>query len=146
MRSTPLVSSGCSGELTPRTSPRRSVCSIRRSRSGAALRSSTFATRSSHRARFVAWRKLHVIALEEHLAAKVELGNPEAVVPELQRLVDAFPFRERLRMQLMVALHRSGRSVEALPTYIEWRRILTDSWDIEPGPAIRQLWDASFNG
>jgi DNA-binding SARP family transcriptional activator len=85
--------------------------------------------------------ELHIIALEEHLAAKVELGNPEAVVPELQRLVDAFPFRERLRMQLMDALHRSGRSVEALSTYVEWRRILTDSWDIEPGPAIRQLWD-----
>jgi DNA-binding SARP family transcriptional activator len=85
--------------------------------------------------------ELHIIALEEHLAAKVELGSPEAVVPELQRLVDAFPFRERLRMQLMVALHRSGRSVEALSTYVEWRRVLTESWEIEPGLAIRHLWD-----
>jgi DNA-binding SARP family transcriptional activator len=43
-------------------------------------------------------------------------------------------------MQLMVALHRSGRSVEALSSYLDWRRTLTDAWGIEPGRAIQQLW------
>jgi DNA-binding SARP family transcriptional activator len=85
--------------------------------------------------------ELRVSALEELLAAKLELGECDAVVPELQRLVDGSPYRESLRMQLMVALHRSGRSVEALSTYVEWRRTLLDSWGIEPGRAIRQLWD-----
>jgi hypothetical protein len=41
----------------------------------------------------------------------------------------------------MVALHRSGRSVEALSSYLDWRRTLTDSWGLEPGRAIQQLWD-----
>ena len=85
--------------------------------------------------------ELHVTALEELLAAKLELGAFDAVVPELQRLVDGNPFRERLRMQLMVALHRSGRSVEALSSYAEWRRTLVESWDMEPGREIRELRD-----
>ena len=80
-------------------------------------------------------------ALEELLGSKLELGLCETLVPELQRLVDANPFRERLRMLLMVALHRTGRSVDALTTYATWRRTVTEVWGIEPGRAIRQLWD-----
>ena len=83
--------------------------------------------------------ELHASAREELLVAKLELGGHEAVLPELQRLVAAFPFRERLRMQLMIALHQAGRSVEALTTYAEWQRTLMESWGIEPGQAIRQL-------
>jgi DNA-binding SARP family transcriptional activator len=82
--------------------------------------------------------ELQVSALEELLAAKLELGSC-AVVPELQQLVDGFPFREGLRVQLMVALHRSGRSVDALATYAEWRRILDESWGMEPSHAIQQV-------
>jgi DNA-binding SARP family transcriptional activator len=85
--------------------------------------------------------ELRVDALEELLAAKLELGAGAALVPELERLVDGFPLREQLRMQLMVALHRSGRSVEALGSYVDWRRTLIDAWGIEPGCAIRQVWD-----
>jgi DNA-binding SARP family transcriptional activator len=85
--------------------------------------------------------ELHVLAFEELLAAKLELGASEAIVPELQRLVDGFPFRERLRMQLMVALHRSGRSVEALAAYVDWRGTLETTCGIEPGSLIRQVWD-----
>ena len=85
--------------------------------------------------------ELHVSALEELFAAKLELGACAAVVPELQRLVQGFPLREQLRMQLMLALYRSGRSVEALASYDDWRRTLMNSWSLEPGRDIRQLWD-----
>lgn len=83
--------------------------------------------------------ELHVWALEELLASKLELGESDAVVPELQRLVGRFPFRERLRMGLMIALHQTGRSVEAMVTYSEWTQILSDSWGIDPGGDIQQL-------
>jgi DNA-binding SARP family transcriptional activator len=83
--------------------------------------------------------ELRAIAYEELIAVKLELGAGVAVVPELQRLVADFPLRERLRMQLMVALHRTGRSVEALTSYDDWCRTLMESWSIEPGHAIRQL-------
>jgi DNA-binding SARP family transcriptional activator len=85
--------------------------------------------------------ELRVDALEELLSAKLELGAGTAVVPALRRLVDESPYRERPRMQLMVALHRSGRSVEALSSYLDWRRTLMDSWGIEPGRDIQQLWN-----
>ena len=64
-----------------------------------------------------------------------------AVLPELQRLVFDFPLREQFRIHLMVALHRSGRSVEALSTYLDWRQTLEATWDLEPGQAIQRLWD-----
>ena len=85
--------------------------------------------------------ELRVYALEELIDAKLELGACATVVPELQRLVHDFPLREALRMHLMVALHRSGRSVEALSTYLDWRETLKSSWDLEPGQTIQQLWD-----
>jgi DNA-binding SARP family transcriptional activator len=44
-------------------------------------------------------------------------------------------------MQLMLALYRSGRSVEALASYDDWCRTLKDSWSVEPGRDIRQLLD-----
>ena len=83
--------------------------------------------------------ELHVLALEERVAAQLELGAHAAVVPQLQQLVLGFPFRERLRHQLMLALHLSGRTVEALATYESWRCLLVESWAIEPGAEIEQL-------
>ena len=40
----------------------------------------------------------------------------------------------------MIALHRTGRTVEALGEYAGWRRLLAESWEIEPGHAIQQVW------
>jgi len=85
--------------------------------------------------------ELHVCALEELIEAKIEQGAYTAVLPELQRLVFDFPLREQFRMHLMVALHRSGRSVEALSTYLDWRQTLEATWDLEPGQAIQRLLD-----
>lgn len=39
----------------------------------------------------------------------------------------------------MIALHQTGRSVEAMVTYSEWKQTLSDSWGIDPGGAIQQL-------
>jgi DNA-binding SARP family transcriptional activator len=98
------------------------------------LRYETFAQAAIRRL-----EELHVLALEELLGAKVELGAANSVVPELLLLVDVFPFRERLRVLLMVALYRSGRSVEALMVHASWRRLLQESWGLEPGREIEQL-------
>ena len=71
--------------------------------------------------------ELRVCAYEELFAVKLELGDEAMLVPELQRLVDSFPYRERLRMQLVVALHRSGRAIEASAMHSDWRRIVAES-------------------
>jgi hypothetical protein len=49
------------------------------------------------------------------------------------------PYREHLRGQLMVALYRSGRQVDALESYREGRAALVEGLGIEPAPALQDL-------
>jgi DNA-binding SARP family transcriptional activator len=52
-------------------------------------------------------------ALEARMDADLALGREAQVAGELESLVDANPFRERFRAQLMLALYRAGRQGEA---------------------------------
>jgi DNA-binding SARP family transcriptional activator/tetratricopeptide (TPR) repeat protein len=51
----------------------------------------------------------------------------------------AHPFDERLRSALMMALHRSGRTVDALAHYHSLRRVLADELGIEPESSTRAV-------
>ncbi len=86
--------------------------------------------------------ELRLYALELHIAAQLELGLHARVVVELGELVAAHPFRERLREQLMLALYRDGRQVEALDVYRRTREEFGAELGIEPGPALRKLQQA----
>ena len=77
--------------------------------------------------------------LEERIEADLALGRQMDLVPELEKLVDAHPLRERFRGQLMLALYRAGRQAEALDAYQDARRALVDELGIEPGPALQEL-------
>ena len=83
--------------------------------------------------------ELRVTAEEELVAAELELGRHAELVPRIEELVARHPLRERLRGQLMVALYRSGRQVEALAAFKEARRTLVEELGIEPGQALRAL-------
>ena len=67
-------------------------------------------------------------------------GSPPAttdgLVAELTALADAEPLRERPRALLMAALAATGRQVEALRVYDDFRRLLGDELGIEPSPAL----------
>jgi DNA-binding SARP family transcriptional activator/ABC-type branched-subunit amino acid transport system substrate-binding protein len=78
-------------------------------------------------------------ALEDRIEADLALGEHAALVAELESLVRDHPLRERLHLQLMLALYRSGRQAEALEHYQSARRALIDRLGIEPGPALREL-------
>jgi predicted ATPase/DNA-binding SARP family transcriptional activator len=78
-------------------------------------------------------------AVEGLTEARLRLGEHRLLVPDLQELVREYPFRERLLGQLMVALHRSGRSTEALRAYREGRRIFGEELGTEPGKALQNL-------
>jgi YVTN family beta-propeller protein len=82
---------------------------------------------------------LHLAALEERIEADLGLGRHTDVVSELEQLVRRHPLRERLRGQLMLALYRAGRQVEALEVYRDRRRKLADALGLEPGPTLQQL-------
>ena len=83
--------------------------------------------------------ELRQVALEERIAAELELGEHAHVVPELESLVARHPLRERLHALLMLALYRSGRQADALEAFATARRRLTDELGIEPGPELREL-------
>jgi DNA-binding SARP family transcriptional activator len=86
--------------------------------------------------------ELHLAALEERIAADLALGRHGELVPELEALVAAHPYRERLRREHMLALYRSGRQAEALDAYRQARRTLVGELGIEPGHELQALEQA----
>ena len=83
--------------------------------------------------------ELHHGALEERIAADLEHGRHAELLPELEALVAAHPYRERLRRVYMLALYRSGRQADALEVYRHARRTLVDELGIEPGAELQEL-------
>jgi DNA-binding SARP family transcriptional activator len=83
--------------------------------------------------------ELRTATLEDLIEARLLLGAGAELVPELEQLIDDYPFRERLRGQLMLALYRGGRQADALEAYQATRRTLVDELGIEPGAPLRQL-------
>ncbi|HKY23895.1 MAG TPA: BTAD domain-containing putative transcriptional regulator [Gaiella sp.] len=89
--------------------------------------------------------ELRLATLEERIATDVELGHPADVVAELEALVGTHPLRERLWLLLMHALHRAGRSAEALQAFTDARTAL-DELGIEPGDELRRLQGEILRG
>jgi DNA-binding SARP family transcriptional activator len=77
--------------------------------------------------------------LEWRIDADLHLGRHEELITDLRRLRSAYPARERLHEQLMLALYRSGRQAEALAAYLGARRWLISELGVEPGLALRRL-------
>jgi predicted ATPase/DNA-binding SARP family transcriptional activator len=97
-----------------------------------------------------AWLRGDVARIEElrrradELWADVQLalGRHELSVDDLARAVEAEPLREHRWEQLMLALYRCGRQVDALRAFQDVRHTLTEELGIEPSPALRALEQA----
>ena len=83
--------------------------------------------------------ELRLQALEEKLAAELELGQHVGVVTELETLTRTHPLRERLWGELMLALYRSHRQGEALAAFDRARTILREDLGIDPSHDLRTL-------
>src|SRR4029079_12845961 len=83
--------------------------------------------------------EMRLLAIEQRAEADLELGRAAEIVDELEGLVGAHPFRERLWRHLMLALYRAGRQADALAAYHRARRALDEELGIEPGPELRDL-------
>ena len=86
--------------------------------------------------------ELHVAAFEKRIDADLALGRHADLIAELESLVGEHPLRERLRIQLMLALYRCGRQADALAVYQATRRVLVEELGIEPSPPLRELEQA----
>ena len=101
-----------------------------------------FATESFAQAEIVRLEEGRVSALEERIDADLTLGRHTELIGELESLVAEYPLRERLRGQLMLALYRSGRQVEALAVYRDARRLLVEELGLEPSQTLQGLQKA----
>ncbi len=77
-----------------------------------------------------------LVAIEQRVDADLVTGQHSTLVPELTRQVAEQPLRERLRVQLMLALFQAGRVGEALAGYQQARRLLADELGVDPGPQL----------
>lgn len=78
-------------------------------------------------------------AAEDLHEAELRLGNHQSIVDELLELSAANPTRDRLTATLMVALHRAGRSAEAVAVYRQRRAWLRTEFGVDPAPSLQQL-------
>ena len=132
--------SGCSqrgGRSARPATPAPPRRSSRLSVSGVDKLSQTSRTKASRRNDIARLKELRLECTEEGLDIDLEQGRHATVAGDAERLVADYPFRERLRGQLMVALYRCGRQAEALATYQDGRRALLDELGIAPGAPSR---------
>ncbi|MEV0396438.1 AfsR/SARP family transcriptional regulator [Polymorphospora rubra] len=78
-------------------------------------------------------------AIEQRIEIELNLGMHVQVVAELRELAAAHPYRERLRLHLMQALHRSGRRAEAVAAYRDGHRTMVDGAGLEPSRELKEL-------
>jgi DNA-binding SARP family transcriptional activator/WD40 repeat protein len=85
-----------------------------------------------------ALEELRTTALEDRIEAELRTGAGAELVAELEALTARHPWRERLWVQLMVALYRARRQADALDAYRRARRVLGEELGLEPGPELRE--------
>ncbi|NRQ37595.1 AfsR/SARP family transcriptional regulator [Nonomuraea sp. NN258] len=90
--------------------------------------------------------QLRLDVVEERVEADLALGRHRELVGELRELVAADPVRERLRGQLMRALHGSGRQSEALAAFESARAMLADELGVDPSPELAAIHLAMLRG
>ncbi len=83
--------------------------------------------------------ELRLIALEDRIAADLDLGRARETVGELESLVHEHPLRERFWQLLILALYRSDRQADALAAYSRARDVLLDELGVEPSNELRRL-------
>jgi DNA-binding SARP family transcriptional activator len=91
---------------------------------------------AEHRARV---SDLRVRLLTERAELLLDLGRSDDVVDQLGVQLPAYPYHERLRALLMTALHRSGRTADALGQYQALRRLLAEDLGIDPSAELQAL-------
>jgi DNA-binding SARP family transcriptional activator/tetratricopeptide (TPR) repeat protein len=83
--------------------------------------------------------EVRLTAIESRWDAELRLGRHVAAAGELERLLVAHPYRERLVELYLLALYRGGQYTSALEAFQRFRARLADEFGADPGPAVSQL-------
>jgi DNA-binding SARP family transcriptional activator len=89
--------------------------------------------------------ELTLTAIESRIDAELGLGGHRSVLPELERLVARYPYREQLLERLMLALYRSGRQADALEAFRRGAARLREDLGLEPSRMLQDLEQAVLN-
>jgi DNA-binding SARP family transcriptional activator len=87
------------------------------------------------------FEELRLTVREDRLAAELDAGDVPSALPELTAAADAHPTRERLQALVVLAMHRTGRSDEALAYYDRVSGDLADRLGLTPGTGLRAARD-----
>ncbi|MGW4373924.1 BTAD domain-containing putative transcriptional regulator [Streptomyces albidoflavus] len=90
--------------------------------------------------------ELLLTAAEERFQLMLDRGRHQEAVAEIAEAARTHPLREHLAEQLMLALHRCGRTADALHAYRSLRELLVEELGVEPGARTRQLHQAILRG
>ncbi|MET9695647.1 BTAD domain-containing putative transcriptional regulator [Streptomyces sp. NPDC006529] len=96
------------------------------------------ATRATHATRPEAQR---TAALRDLIEAELRTPatDPATLLPEIEALIAAHPYDEKLRAQQLRALRGAGRTADALAAYDRTRRALAEGLGTDPGPELTAL-------
>lgn len=83
--------------------------------------------------------ELRLSVAEDHVEARLGLGEHREVLAQLREFVAEHPLRERSWAHLVTALYRSGDPAGALAVYADCRRALADHLGLEPSPDLAKL-------
>jgi DNA-binding SARP family transcriptional activator len=83
--------------------------------------------------------ELRLAVLELTYQAELDCGRHKELIGELSAMAGTYPLRERFHEQLILALSRSGRRVEAIGAFQQLRRTLAKELGVRPGPLATGL-------
>jgi DNA-binding SARP family transcriptional activator len=83
-----------------------------------------------------------LVAIEDWIAAELRLGRHRELLDVIAELAASYPLREGLIGQYMLALHRGGRTADALEVARRTRRQLVEELGLDPGAELRRMESA----
>ena len=98
-----------------------------------------FADDEFARAEAVRLEELRASAAVARLDALLDLDRADDAAADAVRLIEADPYREAVWERRMRALHASGRTVDALRAFREYRTVLADGTGLEPSADLVAL-------
>ncbi|HEV2638991.1 MAG TPA: AfsR/SARP family transcriptional regulator [Actinocrinis sp.] len=86
--------------------------------------------------------ELRLECLEILVEANLAIGHHRKMVGQLYALIAEHPLREVFYGLLMTALHRCGRSSDAIRVYHQARSVIVEELGMDPGRPLRELYQA----
>ncbi|MCX6400617.1 MAG: BTAD domain-containing putative transcriptional regulator [Propionibacteriales bacterium] len=87
----------------------------------------------------VRFAALRTAAVEAYFDAALQLGGADELVPEIEAAVAEHPLQERLWGHLMLALHRAGRTADAIRAFDRAAAALDLEIGTSPGEGLQSL-------